>query len=666
MGCTLSADSLSFGPVLNKGFPPMSRISPRSLQIVVGLTLSVSALVLTGCDQRSPTATAVESASRDVLVVSGGGSARPESGDYTKTLTGVASKAQGSANDGTPVEKAAANLLVSTAQLGLATGPAERAASKDLEARTLITRIQAFSNQWSSSSSSAAAAESFDPAAQISELNALRERKQGEIATLQSELTKVQTQVEGLRARAKERLDAAAAKHAVYTKMTSDAVSLSAADAAKVVADANKIRREGDALRLEGSKIDAEAESIAPMIGELRMRVDELANQNKEFEKAQTDLQARAETFRSQAKTARDEANTASNAIDALVGDLEKLFDGDLKAAFDDTIAAVNKSKSAASSSQNASPGFGKLATGESSLLLADAHWAKAESFGNFATTLEILAQVAPKLPYSDKYAESAAKIRQVQAEALKEAAAAYEAAESAFSGARVTGPVKERLEKLAELIKKAQTVTSDANSDVAATFGIPKRVQNVKAAKDDAKDIASGDAAAIEVDPALTARVAEFVDSMKAGETNLDFITGPEPIVKMVEASGNLDRKLRAKFQSSFAEAMGPMGQGTLNPKAFESLTAQDATITMKSANSAVVAFSGVPELPFSKVDGAWKMDMMAMLGPNAAMTGMIAGPMTTVLNDLAADVEAGKFADLAAFQAALGEKMMNMMGPK
>jgi hypothetical protein len=58
--------------------------------------------------------------------------------------------------------------------------------------------------------------------------------------------------------------------------------------------------------------------------------------------------------------------------------------------------------------------------------------------------------------------------------------------------------------------------------------------------------------------------------------------------------------------------------------------------------------------------------MDMMAMLGPNAAMTGMIAGPMTTVLNDLAAEVEAGKFADLAAFQAALGEKMMNMMGPK
>ena len=641
----------------------MSRISPRSLQIVVGLTLSASALVLTGCDQRSPTATAVESASRDVLVVSGGGSARPESADYAKTMTGVASTAQGSANDGTPVEKAAANLLVSTAQLGLATGPAERAASKDLEARTLITRIQSFSNQWSSSSSSAAAAESFDPAAQISELNALRERKQGEIATLQSELTKVQTQVEGLRTRAKERLDAAAAKHAVYTKMTSDAVSLSAADAAKVVADANKIRREGDALRLDGSKIDAEAESIAPMIGELRMRVDELANQNKEFEKAQADLQARAETFRSQAKTARDDANTASNAIDALVGDLDKLFDGDLKAAFDDTVAAVNKSKSAASSSQNASPGFGKLATGESSLLLADAHWAKAESFGNFATTLEILAQVAPKLPYADKYAESAAKIRQVQAEALKEAASAYEAAESAFSGARVTGPVKERLEKLSELIKKAQTVTSDANSDVAATFGIPKRVQNVKSTKDEAS---GGDTAAIEVDPALTARVGEFVASMKAGETNLDFITGSAPIVKMVEASGNLDRKLRAKFQSSFAEAMGPMGQGTLNPKAFESLTAQDATITMKSANSAVVAFSGVPELPFSKVDGAWKMDMMAMLGPNAAMTGMIAGPMTTVLNDLAADVEAGKFADLAAFQAALGEKMMNMMGPK
>lgn len=158
----------------------------------------------------------------------------------------------------------------------------DKAGALDLGARNTITRINAFASEWSATSSSAAAAEGFRPRGADRRTGALTECKKQEIAALQSELTKVQGRVEALRAQAKTKLDAAAAKHATYTQMTSDAVKLSAAEAAKIVAQANVLRREGDALRLDGSKIEAEADSIAPTIGEIRAKIDEFANQSKE------------------------------------------------------------------------------------------------------------------------------------------------------------------------------------------------------------------------------------------------------------------------------------------------------------------------------------------------------------------------------------------------
>ncbi|MFZ4575462.1 MAG: hypothetical protein ACOYN0_13775 [Phycisphaerales bacterium] len=644
---------------MNKGLPNMIRISPRTFYVLAGLALPLASATMGGCDQRSPTSVAVESASREIQVVTGGGGARPEASDYSKTMTKVVTGAGAAAKEGTKVEQAAASLLVATANLGLASEAFDKTVAFDLTARNLATTIQSLASKWSTTSGTAAAAESFDPAAQIRELGALRESKDAEAARLRTELAAVQGRLNGLRSRAKTKLDDAAAKHARYTQLTSDAVRLTAAEAAKVVAEANVIRREGDALRLDGSKITAEADSIAPTIGEMQARIDELANQTKEFQKAQADLEARGTAFRKEASDARDQANTTANQLDAKVGELEKMYDGDLKEAFEALRSALSKANSASASSRDASPGFGKLSVGESQLSIADAAWAQAQSYGNVASVMEGLSRVAPKLPQASKYAEAAAKYRKVETDSLKEASEAFEAAATAFQGARVTGPSKERLEKLGTLIEKAKTVTSDRTADVTATFGLPSR--STPTIKSSGAAAATGD-----TDPALLTRLEEFLVAMKAGDTRADLIEGPAPVIKLVQASGNLDKKLREKLGSSFAEAMGPMGKGALDPKMFESLTVAQAKVEMTGADSAKVTWDGVPPMPFKKTGEGWKLDIMTLLGPEGQRAAIMAGPMTKVFDELAKDVEEGKIADTAALAAAMSQKMMNLMGPK
>lgn len=153
--------------------------------------------------------------------------------------------------------------------------------------------------------------------------------------------------------------------------------------------------------------------------------------------------------------------------------------------------------------------------------------WAKSQSFGNFASTLDGLARVTPALPQAAKYTEAAGKYRQSQAESLKEASASFEGAAAAFGSARVNGPVKERLEKLGVLIEKAKTATGDSTSDVAAAFGLTKRTQD---RKKPAESGTNEGAAAIPVDPELVTALGAFIDAMKKGEQPAPLSSSPAP----------------------------------------------------------------------------------------------------------------------------------------
>lgn len=626
----------------------------RTLAACAGGVLSL--LALSGCDQRSEAAKSVEQASRNTRVLTGNGGAQADEADRGKTMTAVLGDAQKAAQSIDDMEKAAGNLLAATAQTDLAETTSHKATDLDLQARNKITLMSAMVNEWATTSSTVAAAEGFDPAEQLTELSNLRSGKQKEIAAMRSELQRVESEANSIAAAAKSKLDAAAQKQSTYSNMVDGTVAMSAVEAAKIVTEANVIRREGDALRLEGMRLQADAESRTPTIRDIRLKIEELTNQVRQFESTENTLRETASSFKAQVESATDAATLAANRLDGAVGELEAIFDGELKSAFEDAINSFSKARGSASSAQTVAPGVGRLSSGEAQLHIADMQWAKSQAFGNLASTLERLARVKPTLPQAAKYGESAAKYRGIQTEALKEAASAFESAKSAFDGARVSGPSKERLEQLGVLIEKARKVTSDESTDVATEFGLTPRAPKYTAEQEAAADGAS--------DAALTKAIESLIEASKNDGDWTAFIKGPESILNLLKATGRVQRAVKSKLNATMEDAMGPMARGSID---FASFDASTATIAMNGADSATVMFEGAPmPMKFVKDSGAWKLDIMATMGPQAQMLGMMAGSMTGAMEAVAADIESGTITDPQEVGRAIQTKMMEMMGGK
>jgi hypothetical protein len=266
------------------------------------------------------------------------------------------------------------------------------------------------------------------------------------------------------------------------------------------------------------------------------------------------------------------------------------------------------------------------------------------------------LSRVKPTLPQAAKYGEAAAKYRGFQTEALKEAASAFEAAKTAFEGARVAGPSKERLEQLGALIEKARKVTSDESTDVATEFGLTPRAPKYAAEQQEAGEGAT--------DAALTKAIEGLIEASKNDGDWTAHIKGPESIVNLLKSTQRVEKALKSKFNVGMEQAMGPMARGSIDFAAFDAST---ATIAMNGADAANVTFEGAPmPMKFVKDGGAWKLDIMATMGPQAQMMGMMAGAMTGAMDAIAADIESGAIADVQEVGAALQSKMMEMMGGK
>jgi hypothetical protein len=445
-------------------------------------------------------------------------------------------------------------------------------------------------------------------------------------------------------------MDAAAAKQSTYTRMMGESVKLSAGQAAQLVTEANVHRREADRLRLEGSAIDVEADRVAPEIGEVQKRVDELAKHIAEADRSVNDLKKRAELFSGEAQAARTAATVAANDLDRYVGEIDKLYDGELKSAYESAVSTFTKARTSANAAKDA-PTFSKLASGEASIGIADAQWGWSQSLDIYASHLENLLRATPKLPQADSYAERAKKLRELQAAALTEASAAYDAAVSAMTTARVTGPAKERLEKLGELLEKAKKVTGEEKADVVATFNLPYK----------SASRSGGNAGAADDDnAAISATLTQLLDAMKNQQDPTPFMEAPEGLKKMISAASRMQTAIVAKFGSDAAGALAQMAP--VNTAAAGSLSAADAQVTVTGETTADVSLGG-QAFKFIKVNGTWKVDGASLLGAQGQMILPMADSMAAVLDELAKEIEEGKHADMPALMQAMQAKMMQAM---
>jgi len=130
-----------------------------------------------------------------------------------------------------------------------------------------------------------------------------------------------------------------------------------------------------------------------------------------------------------------------------------------------------------------------------------------------------------------------------------------------------------------------------------------------------------------------------------------------------MMSAFSKLEAAAKAKFGTGFAGAAAMAGPGAgMDLEKIKSLTSKDMTVTVEG-DSASASNDAIPTpMKLKKVGDQWLIDMPEVDNP---MIVQMAPMMTKALEDVAADITAGKITDMQAAQMALQQKIMGGMKP-
>lgn len=632
----------------------MTTTAVRSLVALAGL-----ALVLGGCDRTDPNQAAVQRSSSAIVGLNGGGAGQATPEFQREVFTAVVRDVQGAMQqDAAPGTRAAAALLTAQSQLGLAEEPIRAALERDREARVLMARVSSLLADWSTRSATAAAAESFDPAAQITQTRQLAERARGEIEQHQAAKRELEAKLAELTARLNELNAAIATAQGAYAAEMERASKLSASEAATVVAGANVIRREADGLRMDAGKVQAEIDQLHPQIREADLLARAASNLAQGAATTIRELEERQAQARREASEQRAAAAAAADELDKAVTELDRLVEGPMKQAFEEAGSALNRARGSAQEAMKGSPSVGRSTLAAVQQAIGGLAWARAQSLGAYATMLENLAKMTPALPKQGNYSSMARQVREQEKTVLDEVGSAFEAAQNGFGAVPLRGDrasdAKTRLERVAELIGRAREAAAG-------------RAADLQAAPESAPEGSGGaDAGSLPVDPALRTTIESLLAASKEGRTADAMALTEIPnegLRRMIEASGRMEAAMRAKFGeealkaaiSSNPQAAMVMGQSGVM---LEDVDVSQVTISMVNADEASVRMPDSPEpVPFRRIDGTWKMVMD--LGPQGAMMAPVFGPMTKALDEVTQGINDGTYADANAAIAAAMQKI-------
>jgi hypothetical protein len=620
------------------------RETNRAARVWIGC-LSVSAglaLGIAGCDQGDPTAQAVNDAANQVKTA---GVTSWSAESLSKGVSAPATAAAGAVSQGTSVQKASSAVL--TAQAAMAQGEKEAAgvSAADAQIRRHLARMNELAGTWSLRSSIAAAAEAFDPAPQVAQLAKTSQEKDRELADITTKRDQMRARNEQLLADSKSALVQAKGFNDQASLLRQQAAAMTARDGAPLVEQAAGIRRQGDAQRLIGEKLAAEADVLAPQVSEQDELINKINNQKAKLAQAKKDLENRKAASNKEAADARELANQANRELETLYDELKRLHDGDFQTAFDNSKGQFEKAASAARSATDAGA-TAKAIAGNAALAVAGLQSTRLQMLSSVANTLDVLIKTEPALPRKGDFQSRRTQITEESAKLLDDAKASIESATSAFAGANVQGDAREKLQQLAERLKKLPEQLEPPPAD-----GIPRGARKfvddmVAAMKEARRDD-------------LIAMAHTTSDAEKA------FI---EAQADVLVAMKKLDDAAKSKFEMSALDLISKAPGGQMiasqmrasDPSSWDTSTLVFTKVSDTRVNVAVPSNPMPIELVL--VDGAWKSSL-GQMGAMAEMMTPIMKSMGGAFGAIADRVAADEFSDAGAAGTAIMQELQKAM---
>lgn len=649
----------------------MKKVLPRVLRLtfVAGLCAGLSA-----CDQKDASADALQKAHVQLAALTPFGTPSASPKFKADTYNKVISSLQSVSHDGTTSQKASASLLIAQSQAGLAEPASARMGEFERTALNHLSGIRSRLGQYLSQSSSAAAAASYDPSKELADIEKSDKEKADQIKAEQVKKADVDKKASDLRTKAQAKADEARTKQAEAGVEHQKVPNQTAIEGEKSLLQARNIARRADALEVEAASLEAEASRISPEALEIQNSIDRLNKQRDLLAKERGEISKRNQAAKGEAAAMRADAAKTADEIKKAVAEIEELRGGDLKTAVDEATKGYKDAAVKAKSAAQEMKSTAQMTVATANQALADVQLSQAQGLNAFAQVLDSLAAAKPALPDADKYKAKCDEAKAAAKEAVEAARESYKTADAAYGAAGATGESKTRLEKVNQRLRELVKATGGdpelipSRGEVAPeTPAAPSEA--TPAAGTTSMDLSTPQGtlqAMLDISKAQNYEAAAdlFLTSSDSEKQTLRGLMGLTPKFK------KLDEATKAKFGQSFLDMSkqmgGQMGTDGFDLSKFKDVNVADVPVKVEG-DTATCAIPGGNPLVLKQKDGKWLVDMSAMGIQTAqlAMVGQLMGGMNKAVDELTAEVEAGKHKDLQAVMQALGQKLMQVPNP-
>lgn len=425
-------------------------------------------LALPGCGDRSEASEATREASLEIDRIAGGGGSGFLN-EYTVEQFAAASKPLGRTGlDGTDSEKAAAVILASWAELGIASGEDLEISALEREAARRMAEIRTELRAWEGLQARAAANEAIDPSAEIALLDDERGEIETAIEAAAATKNEVDRNIAGLGSQMEALAEESRTRRAEAAKLELRAAQLSAVEAAELAPGIQEHALAAEKKLLDLARVQARADQLATAATEASLNLAMLNEQKSLNEEARAGILADRDAALANAAELRAQAAEAASQIRTLADGLLAFRSGQdatasVDALHETHIERVRSAVAGARQGATAMRAEAKIAMGAANVALGDALTRQTYAHGDLAGLFARLAEATPPLPDRAAYEERATESARIAAEASEAARAAFLAAADEYSGTGVRGEASDLINTLVERLRArggAPTVT--------------------------------------------------------------------------------------------------------------------------------------------------------------------------------------------------------------
>lgn len=484
-----------------------------TLRVSLAAGAGGSVLLLSGCGGESESQAAVKKAGRSFTAVAlGDPNASPTKSD--EIYRAAEQDLSRFAGDSDAFAEAAA-VGVAMAKRGQAALASHEVSQAENNAFHKARVIRGMINEYLTMSAIAQAASTFDPGADIADIESIILLRRDDIGNYEREMQSINREIEAheakiadLRSRAGEQRNEAGALELQIPRV-------SATEGAELAAQAREFTLRADQFDFEATRIEGIVAQLRPGAREVSLNVEKARAQIALLGDAIDELRERARQSQNDAAEARTNANEALSRITDAVADYQSHRDGQVESTNDRAISLIRAAISASREARDAVKTVATINKSDAQQTLAEFQMRRAN--GEREEAMLYLALIEAGVPGDWQASMDSASTSADELEA--EAKQSYQDAASSLRAIRANGDAGEKLDATAQRLDQLGGVEPEIEYDDEGSYNDGYESDDTDADLDeDAENAMSGlDPSAMTLDELLENTPEEMRDTVRA-----------------------------------------------------------------------------------------------------------------------------------------------------